>query len=162
MVGEGLSKILNETKPSDEEEEDLGACASRATAKWWPGFHVKNAKLIPDNTAMTRSFDYSHMGYREYDPGNEWFIIEVNEPEKWRIRVEGRALWKIYNYLHQHRVEWIEPAIGRTEKGISDGVPVIVRITVQRIEDSKPEDRKSRVPAATKQAVEVDVPEVGG
>lgn len=52
----------------------------RITTKWWPGFHVKNAILIPGTDKTTRSFDDSHMGFREYDPGNEWFIIEVNEP----------------------------------------------------------------------------------
>lgn len=42
----------------------------------------------------------------------------------------------IYNYLHQHRLEWIEPAVGRSERAIADGVPVIERITIQRIEDT--------------------------
>src|SRR4051812_31240751 len=85
---------LGPTPEAAEEEDDIGPCGSRVTTKWWPGFHVRRAKLIPENTLTTRSFDYSHMGYREYDPDNQWFIIEVNEPEKWRIRVEGRALWK--------------------------------------------------------------------
>lgn len=141
-----LREITQAIHPPTAEDEDLGPCASRVTTKWWPGFHVKGAMLISKtepSRKMTRSFDYSHMGYREYDPGNEWFIIEVNEPEKWRIRVEGRALWKIYNYLHQHRLEWIEPAAGNAAMGISDGVPVIERITIQRIEDEAEEDGES-------------------
>jgi hypothetical protein len=131
-----------EAKPVTEEEEDLGPCVSRVTTKWWPGFHVKRAKLISKkgpSTLTTRSFDYSHMGYREFDPGNAWFVVEVNEPEKWRIRVEGRALWKLYNYVHQHRLEWIEPVAGNAAMGIADGVPVIERITIERIEDGAEE-----------------------
>lgn len=142
-----LKKMLFDIAPTaqaapakTEDDDDLGPCASRVTTKWWPGFHVKRAKLIPENTLTTRSFDYSHMGYREYDPGNSWFIVEVNEPEKWRIRVEGRALWKLYNYLHQHRLEWIEPAAGNAERAIPDGTPVILRITVERIEDTADEE----------------------
>jgi len=119
---------------------DLGPCVSRVTTKWWPGFHVKRAMLIPDNSLITRSFDYSHMGYRECDPGNTWFIIEVNEPEKWRIRIEGRSLWNIYNYLHQHRLEWIEPISGNAERGLADDTPVILRITIQRIEEGGSEE----------------------
>jgi hypothetical protein len=135
MAGKLFEDFKKEMGEANDGEENLGPCASRATPKWWPGFHVKNAKLIPEGTPTTRSFDYSHMGYREYDPGNTFFVIEINEPEKWRIRVEGRALWKIYNYLHLHRLEWIEPAVGRSAMAVPDGVPVIERITIQRIEE---------------------------
>lgn len=144
MADDGLKETLFGMKkpksPPPEDDDDAGPCASRATPKWWPGFHIKNAKLIPENTPTTRSIDYSHMGYREFDPSGAFFVIEVNEPEKWRIRVEGRALWKIYNYLHQHRLEWIEPAVGRSAMAVADGVPVIERITIQRIEDEGEDD----------------------
>jgi hypothetical protein len=136
MAGNGLKGLFDRDIPEQEnEDDDLGPCASRATPKWWPGFHVKNATLLPGTAKTTRSFDYSHMGYREYDPSNTFFVIEINEPEKWRIRVEGRALWKLYNYLHQHRLEWIEAAVGRSAMAVPDGSPVIERITIQRIED---------------------------
>jgi hypothetical protein len=66
--------LVPEARPTTTgEEDDLGPCASRATTKWWPGFHVTRAKLISKkgpSTLTTRSFDYSHMGYREFDPGD--------------------------------------------------------------------------------------------
>lgn len=145
---DSLTRLFQNMRPggtpdATPEDDDLGPCASRVTTKYWPGFHVKGAKLIPDNTPTLRSFDYSHIGYRGYDPsGNTWFVIEINEPEKWRLRVDGRALWKLYNYLHQHRLEWIETVIGNAAMGIPDGVPVIERITIQRIEDEQEEEEE--------------------
>lgn len=75
------------------------------------------------------------MGFREFDPAGTSFAIEINEPEKWKITVVGRALWLLYNYLHQHRLEWIEALVGNVAMGVKDGVPVIEQITVQRIEE---------------------------
>lgn len=119
---------------------DLGPCASRPTAKFWPGFHVKNATQISKkepNRRTTRSFDFSHMGYREFLDGGTEFIMEIQEPEKWRVRVEGRALWRIYSYLHQHRLEWVEPVRGNAAMAVPDGVPCIERITIERIEEGE-------------------------
>lgn len=122
-------------KEDAEPEVNLGPCASRVTVKFWPGFHVKNATVVGEGRKTTRSFDYSHLGYREFDPSGTFFVVEVNEPEKWRIRVDGRALWVIYNYLHQHRLEWVEAAVGNAAMALPDGTPVIEQITVQRIEE---------------------------
>jgi hypothetical protein len=74
------------------------------TAKWVPGLHVFRRR------GSTRSFEFLHLGYKEYDAGNTWFILEFNEPEKWRVTVQGRNLWQIYNYIAQHRLEWIREA----------------------------------------------------
>jgi hypothetical protein len=43
-----------------------------------------------------------------------------------------------YNYLHQQRPEWIAPSLGAAARGLPDGIPVMERITTQRIEE-KPE-----------------------
>jgi hypothetical protein len=88
----------------EEAGEELGPCAARPTARWLPGVHVFRRR------GSTRSFQFAHLGYQEYDPGNTWFVIEFNEPEKWRLTVRGRNLWAIYNYLAQHRLEWIREA----------------------------------------------------
>ena len=94
------------TKQAEEDDagEDLGPCAARAAVKELPGLHVFRCR------ETTRSFQFAHMGYKEYDRGNSWFIIEFNEPEKWRLTVRGRNLWAIYNYIAQHRLEWIREA----------------------------------------------------
>ncbi len=122
-VADKLIDILSKTtKPEDE--EDLGACASRPVVKYVPAFHVKNAK------EPTRSFEYAHVGLKQYEPGK--FVLEFNEPEKWRLTVEGTNLWKVYNYLVLHRLEWIEAA----DRPFGDGKqPVISKITIEAVEE---------------------------
>ena len=72
------------------------------------------------------------MGFLEYDPGNTWFIIEFNEPEKWRLTVRGRNLWAIYNYIAQHRLEWIREA-DRDFAG--DGDAIITAIVIEAVKE---------------------------
>jgi hypothetical protein len=52
------------------------------------------------------------------------------------VAPEGVYPGKIgYNYLHHHRLEWIAPSLGKAERGLPDGIPVIEQITIQRIEE---------------------------
>lgn len=122
-------------KKDELKEKKVGPCASRVTAPYWPGFHALDATIIGEKRKTTRSFDYSHMGYREFDASGTFFIIEINEPEKWRIRADGRALWEIFNDLHRHKLEWIKAIVGNEALGVPDGTPVIDQLTIQRIED---------------------------
>lgn len=143
-ASDSLERIWAGTRP-EAEDDDLGPCCSRPAAAALTGFHVRRATQISKTEPTrktTRSFDYSHLGYREIDEGNEWFVVEVNEPEKWRLRVEGRALWRVYAGLHRHRLEWIEPVTGHADMAIPNGVPVVLRITVERIEDASRDARR--------------------
>jgi hypothetical protein len=61
-----------------------------------------------------------------------WFIIEFNEPEKWRVTVCGRNLEKYYDYITQHRLPWIREA----ERDFAgDGEPIITSIEIVPIEE---------------------------
>jgi hypothetical protein len=125
----GIKSPAKKTTTETPDSEDLGPCASRPTPKWWTGIHVKRGR------DGTRSFQYVHIGYEEFDPAGTRFVFEFNVPEKWRVTVTGTNLWKIYNYLHQHRLEWIEQAdrsIGKDES-----VPLISKIDVEEIKPGK-------------------------
>jgi hypothetical protein len=116
-------------KPAAEEGdgEDLGPCAARPAAKLLPGLHLFRRR------GSTRSFQFAHLGYQEYDPSNTWFVIEFNEPEKWRVTVRGRNLWAIYNYIAQHRLEWIREA-DRDFAG--DGERIITAIEIEAVKEA--------------------------
>jgi hypothetical protein len=119
-------------RPTPVEEgdagEDLGPCAARPTGKWLAGVHVFRRQ------GSTRSFEFAHVGYKEYHPGNTWFVIEFNEPEKWRLTVRGRNLWKIYNYIAQHRLEWIREA---DRDFASDGEAIITAIVIEAVKEAQ-------------------------
>jgi hypothetical protein len=111
----------------ESQAEDLGPCAARPSSKWVPAVHVFRRRGGP------RTFQYAHMGYMEFAPdGLDGFVIEFNEPEKWRLTVEGRNLWPIYNYLAQQRVEWIKLA-DRDFAG--DGEAVILAVTIEPVRE---------------------------
>jgi hypothetical protein len=61
------------------------------------------------------------------------------------VAPEGFYPGKIgYNYLDQHRLEWIAPSLGNAARGLPDGIPVIEQITILRIEESQ----RSRDPSS--------------
>jgi hypothetical protein len=110
----------------EEAGEDLGPCAARPSAKELPGLHVIRRR------ASTRSFQFAHLGYQEYDPSNTWFVVEFNEPEKWRLTVRGRNLWAIYNYIAQHRLEWVKEA---DRDFARDGEMIIMSIDIEEVKE---------------------------
>jgi hypothetical protein len=119
-------RLFSESRNMREEAEDLGTCASTPRTKWLPAFHVKRG---PEGT---RSFDYSHMALKLYDDSGTRFTIEFYEPEGWRMVVHGRNLWIIYNYLVQHRLEYI----AEIDRDFEDGdKPVITRIDIDSLKD---------------------------
>ena len=120
-----LNAILSRTTPKpDDDAEDLGKCASGPRAKYVPAFHVKNG------AAPVRTFDFQHVGFKQFEPTR--FVMEFHEPEHWRMTVEGRNLWPIYNYLCQHRLEWIEA----DHRGIApDREPIITSIVIETVDE---------------------------
>jgi len=69
-----------------------------------------------------------HMGYARYSADGTSFVVEFNEPEKWRMTVQGRKLWKVFVNIHQHALEWIKKAERDFEEGDD---PVITDIKVE-------------------------------
>lgn len=109
-----------------EGEEDLGPCASRTNPKGWVGLYVFNG------TEDTRGFQYSHLGFETFAADGTSFVFEWNVPEKWRMSVTGRNLWRIFLGIHLHKLEWLRKA----DRDFADEKqPIITRIQIDRIEE---------------------------
>jgi hypothetical protein len=129
MKGNHLDGILQRTAQKSEtvEAEDLGSCASRPVPKGWTGLYVLNGK------EDTRAFQYVHIGYASYSSGGASFVVEFNEPEKWRLTVKGRKLWKVFVNIQHHALEWIKKA----DRDFGDGdAPVITDIKVELVAEA--------------------------
>jgi len=129
MKGTHLEDLLRKStqKSEPQEGEDLGSCASPATTKEWTGLYVLNGK------ENTRAFQYVHLGYASYSADGTSFVVEFNEPEKWRLTVKGRKLWKLFVNIHHHKLEWIKKA----DRDFEDGdAPVITGITVEQVPEA--------------------------
>ena len=126
MKGKSLDEVLQATRkePETPQGEALGACASRPEPKGWPGLLVLGGK------EDTRAFQYVHLGFASYSADGRSFVIEFNEPEKWRLTVQGRSLWRIFVNIHQHALEWIKKADRDFEEG---DTPVITDIKTELV-----------------------------
>ena len=132
MLDNDLNDILQGArigKVRDEgpEAEDLGECASKAMPRGFVGIHVFNGK------EDTRAFQYQHLGFERFSADGTSFVIEFNIPEKWRMTVTGRNLWRIFVNLHHHKVEWIR----KTDRDFADDKQSIITAIV--IEQAKGE-----------------------
>ena len=117
-----IAETTRNTVPGGEaqagqKDERKDPCAGRAQTQSLPGFHVYRFGH------PTRTFQFAHVGYQECAEDGTWFIIEFNEPEKWRLTVCGRNLIEYYEHLTQQRLPWIREA----ERDFAgDGVPIIL------------------------------------
>lgn len=118
-----LSRITHRTS----DEEDLGKCFSRPSSvqRSMCGIHYKLRK------GDVRSFQYVHIGFERFDGAGTRFVVEYNTPDRWRVTVTGRNLWKGYNYHHHHRLEWIEEADRDFAK---DGEMIVTKIEIVQID----------------------------
>ena len=113
----------------EDDTEDVGPCASRPANKFVNCLHVH------DGPKPVYSFQYSGIGVRStFEPGTfaVWFRDGV---EEWKLTVQGRNLWPVYNYLQHHRLEWIRVADRDLH---ADDVPVVTAVQVEKVEE--PED----------------------
>jgi hypothetical protein len=125
VKGKSLDDILQVTpqKRDMPEGEDPGACSSRPVPRGWSGILVLNGR------EDTRAFQYVHLGFANYSADGRSFVVEFNEPEKWRMTVKGSNLWKVFVNIQQHALEWIKKA----DRDFEDGdTPVITEIKIER------------------------------
>jgi hypothetical protein len=124
MKGKSLDDILQVTPQKREipDGEDL-ACMSRPVPRGWAALLVLNGK------EDTRAFQYVHLGFANYSADGRSFVVEFNEPEKWRMTVKGSNLWKVFTNIQQHALEWIKKA----DRDFGDGdAPVITEIKIEQ------------------------------
>jgi hypothetical protein len=131
----------------EADAEDLGPCAARPMPGGWLGLYVQNGR------ENTRGFQYVHMGHEEFSVDGRWFVFEFNVSlsERWRLRVEGRALWPIFLNIHHHKIEWIR----KPDRDFDEDKPWITDIRIEPVAEnekaapmpSKAENRPVEEPA---------------
>jgi hypothetical protein len=129
--GKNLDDLLKMTpdkaKPDSKPDDgDVGPCAARVKDRWVTALTIKHHKKAWD------SFQYNGIGTHSTFTPEKFEVVFVAHDRKWRVAVEGRSLWTIYNSIIQHRLEWIEEAI-RDFAG--DSEPLIKKVEVVEIEE---------------------------
>lgn len=132
MKGKSLDELLqvSQAQPAKADGEDLGECASRPEPGGCPSLYVLNGK------EDTRAFQYVHLGFANFAADGTSFRVEFNEPEKWRLEVKGRRLWRVFVNLHQHKLEWIKKPDRDFDGG---GTPAITSIAIEAVAEGAQE-----------------------
>jgi hypothetical protein len=80
-----------------------------------------------------RSFQYAHL-----DSGSEFKATRIELKflgmDPVRVIIEGRNLWRLYDYLHQHRMPWVMVA---TRDVAADGQPIVTRVSYATVGDEE-------------------------
>ena len=131
MKGKSFDELLRATPAKVEEiaeGEVIGSCASPPEPKG------SLCLLVLGGTQDTRAFQYVHLGFASYAASGTSFVVEFNEPEKWRLIVRGRKLWEIFVNIQRHALEWIS----KVDRDFGESnVPVITDIRVERVKASE-------------------------
>ena len=106
--------------------EDLGPCVSR------PGEQVHNLPARPQRRGAGAVFPIRPHGRQERLRADRFAVLFAAN-EGWKIVVEGTNLWRVYNHICQHRLEWIRKADRGFDPG--DGQPFITAISVVEVKD---------------------------
>jgi len=127
-----LRNVLNPTIPDRAEEEESGLPSlkegeyqAHARASNKPVYAIHFVTPAGD----VRSFQYVHL-----DSGSQFNAEKITLAfmgmEPVRVVIEGRNLWRLYDYIHQHRMPWVMVA-GRDFA--KDGQTIVSRVSYHSI-----------------------------
>ena len=128
-----LRNLLNPVsveRPAEEEESGL---PSLKDGEYQPHARPSNKPVYGIHFVTpggdVRSFQYVHL-----DSGSQFaagrITLAFMGMEPVRVTIEGRNLWRLYDYIHQHRMPWVMVA-GRDFA--EDGQTIVIRVTYQAI-----------------------------
>jgi hypothetical protein len=83
-----------------------------------------------------RSFQYKDLdsdSVFKIEPTGHVIVIRFEGTSTTELTIRGRNLWKLYDYLHQHRMPWIMKADRDFPDG-DDKQPIITGIAIERVE----------------------------
>jgi hypothetical protein len=129
-LGPFAAKLGPGQSPHDSSQTDLPepGAAYRAYA------HPANKALLSLHLLLgkdgIRSFQYVHLDSgSSFGPAGDGqaFVLRFAGLAPARVTIRGRDLWRLYDYIHQHRVSWIM----RADRGLSaDGETIITDIDI--------------------------------
>src|SRR5581483_10376329 len=137
MPDEHLQQVLGRGRLEPESDNELPDLAegyqahARATNK-----PVYSLHCVLGNEGV-RSFQYIHLdSLSRFETAGEGQVITIRfaGEKSWEVTIRGRNLWRLYDYLHQHRMPWII----RADRDFSaDKEPIIVAVDIKESPDAK-------------------------
>jgi hypothetical protein len=110
------------------------------------GFGLRGSQWIIDSGqwivgeriffASLTSFQYAHLDSHSTDTA-EFITLKFLGMEPVKVAIRGRNLWRLYDYIHQHRVAWIMQA---SRDFAQDGQTIISQVTFAAVKEGEQND----------------------
>lgn len=134
-----LQRVLNLTGAAAAEsdgDEDSGLPSLEGAAY--------SAHARPSNKSVTalhvvtaagdvRSFQYVHLDSSSEFSGDR-IVVKFMGMEPIRVVIEGKHLWRLYDYIHQHRMPWIRVA---AREFAEEGQTIVSKVTYAILRDDE-------------------------
>lgn len=125
-----LRSVLNPAIPTADDESGL---PSLKDGEYQPHARPSNKPVYAIHFVSpggdVRSFQYVHLDSNsQYAAGRITLAFMGMEPV--RVLIDGRNLWRLYDYIHQHRMSWVMIA-GRDF--VQDGQTILTGVTYTSI-----------------------------
>ena len=124
--------LRNVLRPSPVEEtaEDESGLPSLNDSVHLPHARPSQKPLYSIHFIMPKgevwSFQYMHLDSKSSYSG-ELITLRFLSMEPVQVQIHGRNLWRVYDYIHQHRMPWVMEAVRDFAK---DGQTIITRIRI--------------------------------
>ena len=126
--------MLRPTEAGPEPETDSGL-PSLSDGQYQPYARAANKPLYSIHFVTTkgevRSFQYVHLDSNSNFTA-ECITLRFMGMEPVKVLIHGRNLWRLYDYIHQHRTNWVLEA---PRDFAQDGQPVVTRVSYAAIEE---------------------------
>jgi hypothetical protein len=136
---DNLTHFRNVLRPSgnDLDSENDAGLPSLDADQYQPYARPANKPLYSIHfvsaKGIVRSFQYVHLDSNSSFAA-EHITLRFMGMEPLKVVIHGRNLWRLYDYIHQHRVAWV----AETQRDfVGDGLPVISKVLYEPLESTQ-------------------------
>jgi hypothetical protein len=130
-----LREVLRTTQPqAAEPEEEVGLPTLRDgdyQAHALPSNKPLSAIHFVSPKGDVRSFQYVDLDSdSRFMP--ECITLRFTGMDVLQVQIQGRNLWRLYDYIHQNRMRWVRESAHDLAK---DGQPLVTRVAISLVKD---------------------------
>lgn len=124
--------------PTDSTLPDPGRDYEPFSRPWIKPLYTLHCILGRDGCQSFSNMQLDSGSTFSTDPSGQVIRLRFCGSKTTAVTIRGRNLWKLYDYLHQHRIAWVM-AVDRGRDFAADDAPVITSIQIEDVKDSPAE-----------------------
>jgi hypothetical protein len=143
MPDEHLQQAIARARPEADADTELPDLAAGYQAHARPSNRPVYSLHCVRGKQGVQSFQYVHLDSAskfEADDRGHVLSLRFCGSRHWEITIRGRNLWRLYDYIHQHRMPWVQQA---DRDFAADKEPIVSAISVTLLTDRRGPDPES-------------------